>query len=114
MKKIMIALISIIFLFATTMPVAARNNHRRFHRDHSYRHHHNDHYGYYLKYPRHHYFHGKRHDFRGHYSRHEWNHYREHHRHELRHGRYYRGPKGGLIFGFTDEFGNCFFFSIGR
>jgi len=127
MKKIITTIIlSLVFLFATTISVTAedkkvnrhhnngRQNNNSYHQDDRYDNYNNN-YNNYNNRPRSHYDEGKRYDYGGHYkSWDEWQRFRSQNPHVNRNGKYFHDAGGHLMFGFTDEGGNAFFFSIGR
>ena len=114
MKKIITTiLVSLALLIFTAVPATAgrgnrgydryhdngRHLHRGWHHSHNYTYHHR---------------HGKKYRYKGHYgSWDRWERYKRHHPNIERRGHYYH-EGGHLMFGFTDDFGNSFFFSIGR
>jgi len=114
MKRLTTIILSLVFVVATSTPVLAKNykNRRGYHnRGHHYGWQHKQHHS--RNYHRHHR-HGKVYRYKGHYgSWDRWERYKRHHPNIERRGHYYHSG-GHLMFGFTDDFGNSFFFSIGR
>ena len=115
MKKITTIILSLVFLLATSMPVIAKNQRNK--KYHNNGHHYNQQYHQHRHHSYNHKYHernGKKYRYKGHYgSWDRWERYRRQHPNITRRGRYYH-EGGHLMFGFTDEFGNAFFFSIGR
>lgn len=124
MKRIIIVLVSLIFLIATASPAICKNQRNRNTQNRNYkerpdnRHQQNNRWN-----PKHrshkyknHYDNGRRHSYKGHYrSWDDWNRYSRRNPYMQKHGTYYYENNVHLMFKFCDpDTGGCFFFSIGR